>query len=252
MTVDLSVFKQKLRQKMGEWQDDKDFVVILNISKNINAIQDLLFLLNPEERERSRRFVVDRPRNEFLSARILLKLLLSTYLNVSVDSLEFSYNQWKKPFVAVPEKCGIYFNVSHTRDWVAILLSASETCGIDIQSHQQNTDVISIAKRYFFNEEYALLLTANTTEQKEFFYTMWAAKETIIKAMGMGMYYPLDHVNVSACIQEKDVLVQVCAQCEKHSLSEWFLRSHMIDPDLSLFWTSGPEKRLYNLKEFEF
>lgn len=230
----------------------EDSVYIIHIPSFYEKLIALPNVLNQEEIARAERFVVEHAKQEFLTARITLKYLLASILGIEPMAITFKTNDYKKPFLSFTHQQAINFNVSHTRDWVAILISREKNVGIDIQYHQLKTDFLKIAKRFFYGDEYELLLKASPNQKKHFFYRMWAAKEAIIKAIGTGMYYPLDHVNVSACVDQDFLPIQLCEKCSEHINSSWYLSSLSMSDDISLFWTSGANLKAFCVEKLGF
>ena len=60
-------------------------------------IQNLRASLSPDEQARANRFRFDKPRKHFIAARGLLRAILSRYLHVPPNQLEFRYNPHGKP-----------------------------------------------------------------------------------------------------------------------------------------------------------
>src|SRR5215212_4833294 len=65
------------------------------------AVMDLQRLLAADERERADRFYFEHDRRHFIAARGMLRLLLGRYLRTAPEQLEFTYNPYGKPDLAV-------------------------------------------------------------------------------------------------------------------------------------------------------
>ncbi len=96
---------------------------------------------------------------------------------------ELFKNEKGKPYI---KNSDIFFNISHSDEYVVLAQSKSEI-GVDIQKHKnQNLDV---ARRFFAESEYLYLQTVND-KNKEFF-RLWTLKESYMKALGTGFSLPM-------------------------------------------------------------
>lgn len=91
----------------------------------------------------------------------------------------------------LPKELGLYFNLSHSGDYVLCAVSDKET-GADIQRHEKYVD--RLAKRFFHPEELAYLKKAEDPKQR--FYDLWCLKESCIKCTGRGLSTGLESFSV--------------------------------------------------------
>ena len=107
---------------------------------------------------------------EKVLARILLKILYSTFLNTDADSKEvpeISYNEDGCPRL----DDGVNISISHTTDYVAVIISTGHIVGVDIEMRGERVN--KIAKRFIREDEHA-----DTTGER---LLIWCAKETMYK-----------------------------------------------------------------------
>lgn len=91
----------------------------------------------------------------------------------------------------LPKELGLYFNLSHSGDYVLCAVSDHEI-GADIQRHGKYQD--RLAERFFHPEELAYLKEAE--DQKQRFYDLWCLKESCIKCTGRGLSTGLESFSV--------------------------------------------------------
>ncbi len=91
----------------------------------------------------------------------------------------------------LPKELGLYFNLSHSGDYVLCAVSDQEI-GADIQRYEKNED--RLAKRFFHPEELAYLEEAQN--RKQCFYDLWCLKESCIKCTGRGLSMGLERFSV--------------------------------------------------------
>lgn len=113
----------------------------------------------------------------------LIMLGLSKIFNINKDIIYRNLNVTKlgKPFLK--DYSYVYFNVSHTGEYVGCIFNTSKV-GLDIQK-EVNFDVHDIAKNCFSREEYLFLLKSKKFENE--FIKLWTRKEALCKAKGEGL-----------------------------------------------------------------
>lgn len=79
----------------------------------------------------------------------------------------------------------IYFNISHSKDYAAVVVS-DEHVGIDIETIK--TKEVDHMDRILHEEEVLLLsFVSNPSEKKKYFYECWVSKESYLKNLGLGL-----------------------------------------------------------------
>lgn len=87
-----------------------------------------------------------------------------------------------KPFF---KDANYYFSISHSQEyWVCVF--SKQNLGIDIQYRKFSGKELSIAKR-FFSEEEALTVK---NEGETYFYKLWVRREALGKYLGSGFFLP--------------------------------------------------------------
>src|ERR1700758_1571147 len=99
------------------------------------AYADCYAILSAEERDRARRFVLDRHRRQYVLAHGLLRLALSNFnFDVSPSDWSFTRDRYGRPFVAAPATAApVYFSLSHTDGCVTCAVSDCELVGVDVE-----------------------------------------------------------------------------------------------------------------------
>ena len=148
-----------------------------------------LKLLSDDELARYRRFLVPRPAETFLAARVLLRSLLSRYAAVRPADWRFEANPWGRPRVAnaaIPR--GLSFNLSHKPGCVVCLVGYGRALGADVEDMAANrTNLLELADRFFSRSEAAALRALPAERHGERFFELWTLKESYIKARGIGL-----------------------------------------------------------------
>lgn len=114
-------------------------------------------------------------------------LLEQMYRIINVEL--FGDGKYELPDICIGEKgkpylkdSPFYYNLSHSGDRLLLAVSTDEV-GCDVE--YKKDEKLAIAKRFFAPEEYEYLL------DKDDFTGIWTLKESVIKACGAGMSYPM-------------------------------------------------------------
>lgn len=111
--------------------------------------------------------------------------ILKEYYNIEVKQEDIVYNKYNKPYLKDND---IYFNISHSKDMIAIIISDKE-CGIDIEYVDYKKDVDKIKTKIMSDKE---IKTFNSRLDKhKYFYKIWTKKEAYFKSRGMGLDFKL-------------------------------------------------------------
>lgn len=144
-------------------------------------------VLSPDEVTRANRFYFEHHRRRFRVAHSLKRLILSRYLNLAPDSLEFDHNSHGKPSLA--HASGIQFNLSHSSDWAMLAVGCQYELGVDIERFSARP-WIDLAQTVFSITEVQRLKQCPRSRLASLFFSIWAQKEAFIKALGLGLAYP--------------------------------------------------------------
>ena len=154
-------------------------------------------LLSVAERQRATRFVHDRDRRRFIVARAQLRRLLGLRLGMRAESVELAYGARGKPALACPGcALDLCFNVSHCGDVAVFAFSHRRQIGIDVEAVRVIGEADQIAARFFSRYENEAYLALNPRDRPIGFLNCWTRKEAFIKAIGDGLYHPLDRFDV--------------------------------------------------------
>lgn len=172
----------------------------IEVDETFHALEKTISKERYEKMQRYR-FEADRVRSLF--AALLLRYALKKHYGIEGTDIEIEKNEYGKP--ELKNQKDIYFNVSHSGDWVICALS-SYPVGVDVELNKEHD--IEIAKRFYSEKEYKTLLESDNA--KELFITYWTLKESYVKAEGKGMSIPFD--SFSFDIKDRGIDLQVGEQ----------------------------------------
>lgn len=165
-------------------------IYFMEVSDTSGSItNDLLGLVSEERQERAKKFRFDIDRKLSVYSELLVRYRVCKEFNLLNKEIVFTKNKYGKPFLL--NKPTFYFNISHTRNALAVAFSNHEI-GIDVESIK--TVDFAIANRFFTSSERDYLFAHRNP--KRAFYEIWTKKEAYIKWMGTGLSTPLTAFNV--------------------------------------------------------
>ena len=151
--------------------------------------------LTEAERSRAQRFIHATDRNRFILSRGGLRYLLGQYLNCSPKSLIFDYSAYGKPSLAENPK-ELYFNLTHSGQWVIYAVGKTPWLGIDVEVVTPRSDLKTLIQHCLTAKE-QVSLPAFAEEQLIFFLKHWTLKEAHLKAIGLGLSYPMTEIQIA-------------------------------------------------------
>ena len=189
--------------KLDNWQTPENSFRIpkneahvwrLPLELKTNELDKANSFLFENELVRAQRFYFDKHRNHYIAARAQMRMVLSQYLNQDNKDIEFSYNEFGKPFF---ENNAIHFNLSHSHNLALLAVNLEYELGVDIEWMKRKTNLLKIGERFFSGNEYAELKSLPAQFQRQGFFNCWTRKESYIKARGKGLMIPLSEFEVS-------------------------------------------------------
>ncbi|MGI4022454.1 MAG: 4'-phosphopantetheinyl transferase family protein [Janthinobacterium lividum] len=155
----------------------------IQISSFMANLNELKSLLQTQEMEKIKRYQQENDRNQRIISKAVLRILLGRYIGINPKEIRFQVDQHKKAVIENPFS-SLHFNVSHSGDWVLIVI-ADISVGIDVE--QMNTaftwqNMLSLS---FSPEEICFI--KNTDCPYQSFYKLWTRKESLLKATGKGL-----------------------------------------------------------------
>lgn len=150
-----------------------------------------------DERIAADRFRVASARHQHVVGRGMARVLLSSGC-CGAHEIGFRLLDHGKPIVEQPLPARRAFNVAHTKGLVLCGIGPgkrsrmSPWIGVDVEWDDRRTDP-ALAHRYFAPVEIQQLeATSSDAEHRELFLKLWTLKEAFIKAIGTGLFTPLD------------------------------------------------------------
>jgi len=199
------------------------WAVWLNASAQLCcAYRDLLVA---EETARADKFAFEHLRRHYEVSQGALRLLLARYLRRQPRELIFTFGPRGKP--ALADDVRLQFNLSNSADMSLYAFTINCEIGVDVEQVRPLADLGNLASRYFCDAEAAELLSIDDKRSRqEAFFRCWTRKEAYIKAIGTGLYLPLDQFRVTLLSDEPPRFVHIGRSAK--TADEWTLQH--LDP----------------------
>jgi 4'-phosphopantetheinyl transferase len=190
--------------------DESVVTVATSLDVGPQAVDGAEAVLSDAERRRARRFTYPAGRRRFIVARARLRQLLGARLGVPPESVEFLYGAHGKPALARRfADSDLRFNVSHCDDVAVYALSTGREVGIDVEAIRVIPGGDDIPARFFSPRENAAYRALDARDRPLAFLNCWTRKEAFLKALGDGLYHPLDRFDVSLAPGEPAKILRV-------------------------------------------
>lgn len=147
--------------------------------------------LNSDQEKHFKRFHFKKDKKRYFYTRFFLKKILSKYLQLEDPIIFINKSKFGKPYL---QDNSIYFNISHSSDYIVWAFSKKSPIGIDVEYKKDKLSLEGIMKRYFHPKEVDYFQSLKKGKQVDFFYFLWTAKEAFLKSRGESLSHHLDLV----------------------------------------------------------
>jgi 4'-phosphopantetheinyl transferase len=186
-----------------------------------DPVQQAESILSADESQRAARFRFAEDRHRFIVSHIALRDVLSRYLHIRPEVINFTVGEYGKP--AVVSKLKLDFNLSHSGDFALIGIARERKAGVDVERFREELEIEKIANRFFSENEIAELISLPSDQQLMGFFNCWTRKEAYIKAHGLGLSLPLDSFDVS--LSPNGPAILRATRPDPQEVSRWTLLS---------------------------
>jgi 4'-phosphopantetheinyl transferase len=143
----------------------------------VAALQDVL---DDEERDRARAFLLDRHRHRFVVAHAAARVLVGAQLGLPAREI-----RWRRGPAGKPEVAGVQVNLSHSGRLAALALARDRPVGVDVQRLQPSLDAVRMSARYYPVAEARYVAAGSGRDARlRRFVALWTRKEACVKAAG--------------------------------------------------------------------
>jgi 4'-phosphopantetheinyl transferase len=181
-------------------------------------IGELAALVTDAERARAARFRQTADAHRHLIGRGVLRAALGRLVGMAPASIVFRVSDRGKPTL----DAGPSFNISHSGSEVLVALALRGRLGVDVEAVRTHDDLFEMARLSFVASEVEALQHASPDQQLRHFFRVWARKEAMLKALGVGIG-DLAALTVSGAAAIDNALTRIDLPDER--VSEWVVQS---------------------------
>jgi 4'-phosphopantetheinyl transferase len=156
-----------------------------------------LDLLTDEERVRAARYRLERPREQFVAARGMMRMLLGRYLGCPPRDVPLTVEPGGKPILDSAAIPGLHFNLTHSGE-VGLFAAARQRVGVDVEELRGMPNAEGLVERFFATRERQTFAGLPEELRVAGFFRGWTCKEALLKAVGRGL------VDLESCVVELD------------------------------------------------
>jgi 4'-phosphopantetheinyl transferase len=135
-------------------------VWLIDGRKPCPAVESLLELLSPSERERADSCLSERDRREYVIAHAAVRCIVSEQLAIAPALVRWEIGPHGKPHLSGHAQ-PLEVNLSHSGDLCMVAVSPSRPVGVDVQRLATGPAAAALAQRFFPPEETRLVLDAD-------------------------------------------------------------------------------------------
>ena len=141
-----------------------------------------LAAVSPERRQKVMAQKSPEDKRRSLCAALALDACLRTVGLRECEQTYITEPHGRPSLAAHPEW---YFSLSHSGEYAVCALSNAPV-GVDVEKYRP-IRAEALAKRYFSADEAETLAALSGKEQERYFFARWTAKESVLKARGVGL-----------------------------------------------------------------
>ncbi len=156
-------------------------------------------VISSDEWDRAGHISNTHARTQFIAGRIFMRILLADHLNISPQEIKIHLSDYGKPYQKTNQL--LYFNLSHSQDQFALVVSSTSEVGVDIEYQKGRRNLNAMAEEVLAANELSIYSTLHDEEKLTYFYKLWSLKEATLKAYGSGLSIPANSIGFSQHLQ---------------------------------------------------
>jgi 4'-phosphopantetheinyl transferase len=209
--------------------DDEIHIWFAVLDRPESEFRGFMHTLSIDEKLKAGRFHFHEDRNRFIAAHRILRMLLGRYLSVKANELRFIEGENGKPEIAEPfSRDTIHFNLSHSDGVALFAFSRKQEIGVDIEHIRDIPEMEQIVERFFTAAEKAVFGSLPQEKKRDAFFNCWTRKEAFIKAIGKGLSWPLDKIDVTQVLGEGNT--GLTSEGDPREVPDWSIQDLRLAP----------------------
>jgi 4'-phosphopantetheinyl transferase len=167
------------------------FAFKIDFPMDNSLFESFLLLVSEERKQRAKRFLRHEDACRGVAGEALARYCIGQRVNVASAEITFVKNEHGKPLV--DRQLKTEFNIAHSGTWVLCAID-DQPVGVDVE--RIHSIDLNISKRFFSAAEHEDLVLLTGENKKSRFFDYWTLKESYIKAIGKGLFCPLNSFTI--------------------------------------------------------
>ncbi len=191
----------------------------VTLPESQSIIEHYSRFLSYEEKQRAQRFKFEVDKNKYKFMHGILREILGEYLIKPPDTIIIYRNNYGKPqFINSSIHQFIEFNMSSSKNLVVLAFAHSRNVGIDIEYINRELQIDEIIPSLLSPDEVYIFEHIDCSERLMFVLRLWTLKEAFVKAKGIGMFMPFEHISFTIDSCGNPSLVKIF---NENNISNW-------------------------------
>jgi 4'-phosphopantetheinyl transferase len=131
----------------------------------------------------------------------LFRTVLSKYLRVTPENVDIIRENAGKPCLGASS--ALHFNFTDSRSIALMAVSMDRQVGIDVEQIRLRVDLDALIDKVATPVEQGHLLASTGSVRSRLFNRYWVRKEAYLKAIGTGLTFPMNRVDVSLSFRQR-------------------------------------------------
>lgn len=201
----------------------------INLVRPPAEIARLKNILSDHEKKQAARFHFAHDQRRFIVRRAVLRQLPANQLGLAPKEIKIDSATFQKPKIAAAQNSQrLKFSTSHSGDWALIALAQNCEVGVDVEQHRPLPDAAGLVENFFSDWEIAEFTRLPEPTRTEGFFNCWTRKEAFVKALGLGLAYPLKEFSVTLAPGQPAALMKVSD--DANAREKWCMTSLDVAP----------------------
>ena len=164
---------------------------LLAVDSNVTSINHSI--IPADQRKHIGKYHKPHDRNKrFLARSFLYELIMETH---QTTDFELGFNSFGRPYLINAEE--INFSFSYAKDYVLVGVARNRIIGVDIEFVDTAIQLSELVNEIMSDNELLYFRSMDTDEDRFlFFFKTFSGKESIIKAFGTGLSFPVKNLNL--------------------------------------------------------
>ena len=156
-----------------------------------------LAMLTDTERTQAAKLRAGLVRSQYIAARSMTRSILAHYADVEPGELRWTRSTDGKPAIAADQnRHDLRFSLAHAQRHLVLAVTIGSEIGVDVETVRPMQFADAMTDHFMTPDEQCEYQSVGADRQPEHFYYLWTRKEAVIKAVGIGLKYPLTSLDV--------------------------------------------------------